>query len=129
MSVGSGDMDITKYGGEIDEYNVKMKSEERKRLKLESLADDCKGLRDMTLDMLQGDTHMVDVKKLVKYAWENTEGEGRPISATEEEWSRPPGTAQSLMGGNVATYEGTTTSQVRSWASILAWPVGVRVTG
>ena len=58
---------------------------------------------------------MVDVKKVVKYAWENTEGKGRPISATEEEWSRPPGTAQSLMGGNVAAHEGTT-SQVRSWA-------------
>ena len=92
-----------------------LKSEEWKRLKLESLADDCKGLRDMILDMLRGDTHMVDVKKLVKYAWENTEGKGRPISATEEEWSRPPGTAQSLMGGNVAAHEGTT-SQVRFWA-------------
>ena len=49
-----------------------IKSEEWKRLKLESLADDCTGLRDMVLAMLRGDTHMVDVKKLVKYAWANT---------------------------------------------------------
>ena len=37
-----------------------------------------------------------------------TEGKGKPIAATVEEWSRAPGTAQSLMGGNVATHEGTT---------------------
>ena len=92
-----------------------LKSEEWKRLKLESLAEDCKGLRDMMLDMLRGEMSTVDVKKVVKYAWSDTEGKGQPISATEEEWSRQPETAQSLMGGNVAAHEGTT-SQVRSWA-------------
>ena len=87
-------------------------SEEWKRMKLESLAEDCPGLRDMLLAMLRGDIHTVDVKKVVRYAWENTEGRGKPIAATVDEWSRAPGTAQSLMGGNVATHEGTT-CQVR----------------
>ena len=49
-----------------------IKSEEWKRLKLKSLAEDCPGLRDMMLAMLRGDTNTVDVKKVVKYAWENT---------------------------------------------------------
>ena len=85
-----------------------LKSDEWKRLKLENLAEDCIGLREMMLAMLRGDIRTVDVKKLVRYAWEDTEGKGKPIAATVEEWSRAPGTAQSLMGGNVATHEGTT---------------------
>ena len=55
---------------------------------------------------------LANVKRLVKYAWEHTEGKGKPIAATLEEWAKKPGTAQSLMGGNVATHEGTT-CQVR----------------
>ena len=58
---------------------------------------------------------MVDVKKLVKYAWENTESKrtadirhgGRVVEVTRD--------SPITVGGNVATHEGTT-SQVRSWA-------------